>query len=79
MSTGLKVYSDTAKILRSNLDKTILIDPDEEEVRAAFEVALNNLAEMYIVRSLIADYIGNKATAKETILQLIKLIGGENK
>lgn len=73
MSRELNVYPNAAKILRENLDKTVFIDEDEEEVRAAYEIALNNLAEMYVVQSLVSDYLENKATAKETILQIIKL------
>lgn len=73
MSVSLKTYPKAAKILRENLDKMIYIDSDEEELRAAFEVALENLAEMYLVRSVVDDYIEGRATAIEAMIQLVKL------
>ncbi len=74
MSGSLKTYPTAAKILRQALDKTIYIDNDEEEVRAAFEVALQNLADMYVIRRIVEDYSENTMTAKEAMIQLVKLV-----
>jgi len=73
MTNHLKLYTDAAKILCEYKDNLILNKTDKEKFYAAYQVALDTLAEMYMVQSFLIDYMENGVTAKETILQIIKL------
>ena len=61
-----------AKLLRSGR----LADSEAEakELTEAYDYALNCLADMYMIRSVCESYLENNYTAKEAMVQIIKLL-----